>query len=106
MSIVRVPHFSLPFRIVGAAAAVSEQDSVEEIVDCVQAIARCPQGHRVELPDFGVPDQTFRQGGADTTLVQAALARWEPRASAIATAEVEAAVSRVTVETHAGGPGQ
>lgn len=101
---VRIPHLSLPFRIVDGAAAVNEQDSVEEIVDCVEAILRCPQGHRVELPDFGLADQAFAQSGADPQIVEATVNRWEPRTRTIATVNPDAlkdAISRVLVQTDA-----
>ena len=79
MSYPRIPHLALPFRIVDGRAAVTEQDTFEEIRDCVQAIIRTPRGFRLELPDFGVPDQTFHEGGADADEIAAALDRWEPR---------------------------
>lgn len=75
------PRLSLPFRIEGAHAAVNERSSLDEIRDCVQTIIRYPQGSRPELPEFGTPDLAFRQGSADPTLIQQAVARWEPRAS-------------------------
>lgn len=83
----QVPHLALPFRFADTGAVVVDQDSDEEIFYCCEAILRCPQGHRIERPDFGLPDQTFRQGGADPAAVQAALDRWEPRARTAATAD-------------------
>lgn len=84
-----VPHFSLPFRFVGVSphatagvtAAVNEQDSIDEIADCVLAILVCPQGYRVELPQFGVPDPTFSSPRVDTDLIRTLVDRWEPRAA-------------------------
>jgi phage baseplate assembly protein W len=83
-----VPHFSLPFRFVTdptgtAHAAVNEQDSPSDIADCVQAILMCPLGFRLELPDFGVRDQTFGSPGADIDEIQAAIALYEPRADVL-----------------------
>jgi hypothetical protein len=75
-----VPHFSLPFRFATPAAAVSEQDSVDEIGDCVMAVLLCPIGFRVELPPFGSPDPTFERE-IDLDAMAAAIETWEPRAA-------------------------
>ncbi len=80
-----IPHFSLPFRLVfdnmgSLHAAVNEQDSIDDVADCVEAIAICPLGFRPELPDFGLRDQTFSQGGISTEEIQIAISQWEPRA--------------------------
>lgn len=105
MSDIRVPHFSLPFRIVGTAAAVNEQDSRLEIRDCVAAVVRTRQGTRIELPAFGVPDETFTEGGADAPAILAAVERWEPRAAAAAAADNSSLahyVSQIDVDIHGG----
>jgi phage baseplate assembly protein W len=78
-----VPHFSLPFRFASPYAAVSEQDSLDEIADCVYAILVCPVGFRVESPLFGLPDQTFAMPAPDLDEIRAAIEEWEPRASAL-----------------------
>lgn len=85
---VEVPHFALPFRFetdpTGEAhAAVNEQDSPDDIADCVQAILMCPLGFRLELPDFGVRDQTFGSPGANLDDIQAAISLYEPRADVL-----------------------
>jgi phage baseplate assembly protein W len=75
-----IPHFALPFRIDGVrGAVVHEQDSEEEIMDCIETILRFDTGHRPERPEFGIPDQTFAMPEPDVTLVEAALVEWEPR---------------------------
>jgi phage baseplate assembly protein W len=80
-----VPHFSLPFRFGGPPAAVSEQDSVEEIADCCMAILLCPLGYRVELPEFGLPPQTFSTPRPDRDEIRGALEQWEARAATLLT---------------------
>lgn len=85
---VAIPHFAFPFLIVNGSVVVNEQDSTDDVLACVALIASFPIGSRVEKPAFGVPDQTFAQGGADAAVVAAAINRWEPRA----------VVSSVTVE--------
>jgi len=73
-----LPHFSLPFRF-GSSAAVTEQDSIEEIADCVLATMLCPLGFRVELPSYGVADPTFSSPLVDVEELREVVARWEPR---------------------------
>jgi len=47
------PHFDLPFRFLkSGGAVVSEQDSFDDVANCVEAICRTPQGFRVDNPDF------------------------------------------------------
>lgn len=83
---VVTPHFSLPFRFGGlnGAAFVNEQDSEDDLLDCVKCIIAYPQGSRVDSPDFGTPELAFRQTPGETmTLLHEALAQWEPRVDAV-----------------------
>lgn len=80
-----VPHFAIPFRFENGSdgflhAAVNEQDSIEDVTACVEAIVRTPLGYRTEMPDFGIRDQTFTEGMINTDEILVALAQWEPRA--------------------------
>lgn len=75
-------HFALPFRLAGARAAVIEQDTDAEIRQCAAVALMCPQGARLELPSFGLPDPAFRVGGPDLTAIERTLDTWEPRARA------------------------
>lgn len=107
MSDVTTPQFAIPFRFDGATAVVVEQDTDEEIRSCVETVMRYRQGQREELPGFGVVDQTFLQGPTvDLAPYIAAAEKWEPRATALATAEnitIEQLVSEVTVRVESEG---
>lgn len=59
---------------------MTEQDSDDEIMDCVEVLFSTEVGERQEIPDYGIPDMTFRQGGIDENVLTAALSEWEPRA--------------------------
>jgi phage baseplate assembly protein W len=89
-----VPHFSLPFRFATPLAAVSEQDSLDEIADCVYAILICPQGFRVELPLFGQPDPTFTQ--VDLDELREVIESWEERADLLLTSQPDALDELIT----------
>ena len=78
-----VPHFALPFRFANPQVAVSEQDSLDEIADCVYAILVCPIGFRVELPTFGIADPTFAMPAPDLVELREAIETWEERAGVL-----------------------
>lgn len=79
---VQNPHFRLPLQFGGVkgGALVNEQDTGEDIIDCIKAIIAYPIGSRVDMPEFGIPDLLFRQENA-TVLQQVrdAVAEWEVR---------------------------
>ena len=98
-----IPHLAYPLRFTGGTATLNEQDSPADVTDCIAAILTCPLGHRTEQPDFGITEQALRENGADLTEINAAIARWEPRArssSEHATA-VDALVDTIRVTSEA-----
>jgi hypothetical protein len=78
-----IPHLKLPLQLHGTSFMMTEQDSDEEIADCVEAIIRCPVGFREDLPEFGMPEQTFASPSADITAMENAIIAWEPRVQAL-----------------------
>lgn len=89
-----IPHFAVPFKIGvlghGAPTAmVTEQDTAEEILDCVEVVLRYETGFRQEKPEFGIADQTFVEGVPDTRRITQSVNVWEPRAETIITANVD-----------------
>jgi phage baseplate assembly protein W len=97
MAAQRVPHLDYPFRVRRRAATV-EQDTVDEVIDCVYAILATEPGSRLEAPDFGLADQSFRQGGADLVELAAVVKEWEPRADLLTSSDWAELVQRVRVE--------
>jgi hypothetical protein len=99
------PHFSVPFSIRvlghgGPTADVTEQDSPEEILHCVEMVLRYETGYRLEKPEFGTPDMTFSETLPNTDRIFEAIDIWEPRAEPIISAHVDefdALISRVKV---------
>lgn len=86
---VETPHLALPLRFAGinGGALVNEQDSTEDIVDCVKAVLAYPTGSNVATPGFGVPDIPFAQTTAAgiSDGLREAIAQWEPRSGVIVT---------------------
>jgi hypothetical protein len=102
--LARTPHFGLPFRLAGTSFAVTEQDTPEEIGDCVESVLRTPEGSRIDVPAFGHPDDTFTQLGPASGSPEsylAAVEEWEPRSTATGTAEVEDAIERIVIKENA-----
>lgn len=71
-------HFRFPFKFVAGRAAVVPQDSDEEIEQNVRVLLLSHIGERVEVPEFGVQDQTFRERWNETE-VQRAASEWDER---------------------------
>jgi len=85
-----IPHFDYPFRFGPTKhAVVVEQDSIEEIEDCVVAILLTEEGQRIELPEFGVESQLFGVQPLDANEYLHAIIDQEPRAVAIVTSQMD-----------------
>jgi phage baseplate assembly protein W len=81
---VEVPHFAYPFRLVGGAPAVNEQDSLDDVAACVSAALLTSPGDRDERPEYGVSDPTFSVLPMDPDALVAEVQTWEPRARILA----------------------
>lgn len=75
-----IPHLAVPFRIVGQAAAVVEQDTDADVHQNVRVILATKLDGRPVVPRFGISDPTFRYG-VDPEEIRQAVALWEDRAS-------------------------
>lgn len=60
--------------------AYVEQDSPEEIEQCVALLFTTRPGDLPDEPTFGLAEPAFRQGGVTQTDLEATVRRWEPRA--------------------------
>jgi hypothetical protein len=80
-----IPHFDLPFRFgtSGRHAASVEQDSIDDVTNCVETLIRCPIDFRPEVPGYGTPDQTLQMAPVDSEFILSQALRWEPRASVL-----------------------
>jgi phage baseplate assembly protein W len=73
------PHFAYPFRRgSNGKVAVVEQDSTEHIMSCETLIVACPQGFRLDRPEFGIPWPEYRNT-IDPGEITAAMREFEPR---------------------------
>jgi phage baseplate assembly protein W len=85
-----VPHFALPFRVeASGSVAVLDQDSEEEIAQCVGVLMSTTVGERIELPGYGIRSPVFSTMSThDDADMAAAVGKWEPRATALVHSEV------------------
>lgn len=76
-----VPHFQVPFEIAedGSPRCV-EQDSLDDVAQCIEVLLMTPVGSLIELPSYGIPDPMFVEH-LDRPAILGAIDRWEPRAA-------------------------
>ena len=99
------PHFDIPFRFfTNGGAAVVEQDSFEDIANCVEVICRTPYGFRLDNPDFGFPSVELLSQPVLAEDVIETVQNQEPRASLLLTEApdvLDYLIDRITVEISA-----
>lgn len=77
--LVNTPQFRFPMQISAAGEILTvEQDSFEDRVQNAIVCLRYQRGQRTQLPEFGIPDQALRQGGASHREIVESIIRWEP----------------------------
>lgn len=97
---VRIPHFKFPLKLApnGVSLTVVDQDSDDEIIDCIEVLLLTELGERIEDPDYGIPDGAFTENGINETALQAAIIRIEDRAELVLESDaIQDAVQRVRV---------
>lgn len=70
---------AIPMRVQDGRLAVVEQDSDEDVAQCLEAIGRTRRGDRFDQPDMGVDPRTFHERPVDVTQMIETLRRHEPR---------------------------
>lgn len=76
-----VNHLVIPFQYdATGSAAVMEQDTINDVAQCLRVLLSTPTGTRIEQFDYGIPDPTFTSEANIVAQISAAVARWEPRA--------------------------
>lgn len=104
---IDLPHFDLPFRFTGAGpAAVVEQDTDEDVHNCVQAIVRTPIGWRPYVPKFGIDDPTFEVQPVNIRHIEEQILESEPRARTLVSQDIDRfdqLVSNVLIEVSSRG---
>jgi len=84
--------------------AQTEQDSFEDIANCVEAICRTPYGFRLDNPDFGFPSIELLSQPVLSEDVIETVQNQEPRASILMTEApglLDQLIDNITVEISA-----
>lgn len=81
MSRVVTPHFNFPFALSGSSVSVVEQDTIDDIINCVEVALLTHVGYRPEAPRFGVPDFAFLKQPIGRDYILQILQTQEPRAA-------------------------
>jgi hypothetical protein len=76
-----IPHLAWPIRFTDTGQYVTvQQDTDDEVAQCVGVLVSYLRGFRIERPDFGIFDPTFNVQPIDTSDIGKACAIFEARA--------------------------
>lgn len=104
MSRIETPHFDFPFAIHGSSVTVVEQDTLDDITNCITVIILTHVGWRPEAPRFGTPDYTFKKQPIGKDFILQILQAQEPRAALMIQESpdvFDSLIDRILVETGA-----
>lgn len=93
-----VPKLRVPLEMGATGFRTVEQDSLDDVAQCVYAVMATERGSRIEDPDFGITDPTFEQGGMDVGEALLQIGTWEPRANVTIEQDIVDLTDAVTVE--------
>jgi len=90
------PCYDFPYRVDNTGRPVEvEQNTTEEIANCVQVALLTPTGTVDLIPEYGTAPRVFSQLPADTGRLVGQAERCEPRASLLAEQDLDRAVDGV-----------
>lgn len=98
------PHFDLPFRFENGIISVVEQDSYDDVTNCVETILRYRKGFRLldNKANFGIDAPEFEMAPIDINLIFDNILDQEPRARVTVTEEIDrldTLITKIRVET-------
>lgn len=99
MAYPEVPHLKWPLELAGGMLLAVEQDTIDDVEQCVHVLRTTPLGSRPLAPEVGATDPTFV--GADAADLEARLTDpefGEPRADVTVTVEGDGPEQTVSVQ--------
>ena len=79
-----IPHFDYPFAFdTSSHAAEVEQDTIDDVANCISVAFMTEAGTRLEVPTFGVPGQVFEIQPLDLQTLINSIEEWESRADTV-----------------------
>jgi hypothetical protein len=94
------PHFDLPFKMGKSGTVVQEQDSIDDIANCVVAILITHFAWRDEAPTFGTVDLAMRKMPIGSDEIMTLIGTQEPRAILVVEEhpdQVDSLVARINI---------
>lgn len=84
-------HFDYPFSFSSLTkhATEVEQDSIDDVINCVEVAILTDYGSRPEVPGYGLPDQVFDTLPLNLDDIATTVEGLEPRASLLLTQEID-----------------
>lgn len=78
----KIPVMAWPPRMnaQGTAWEMVEQDSTDEVAQCVGFLFTCQPGQLIDEPTMGLVDPSFEENGVTAADLENVVQRWEPRA--------------------------
>jgi phage baseplate assembly protein W len=92
--------FKWSMQLASGSLATVEQDSDEDVVQCLKAILMHRPGDRPDIPEMGIHDPTFGEQPLDLSAMHEVLRRHEPRVDVLVQQQpntIEALVAEVSV---------
>lgn len=86
-----IEHFNFPFKFSTLTKHVDvvDQDSIDDVGNCVMVALSTQFGSRVEVPTFGVPDQVFQLQPLTLETIISSVLEWESRADLVMNQETD-----------------
>lgn len=83
MKTPETPQPQWPFQLNPQQTAIKfvEQDTPQEIAQCVAFVLTTQPGELVTAPQMGLPDPTFKENGVSEDELEEVIHQWEPRAT-------------------------
>lgn len=100
-----IPQLAFPFRVSNGKVATVEQNSIEDVKQCVLACLSTPKGSRPDDPEYGIDAGLFTKQTPNLSIapILATVEEAEPRAKLLGSVELEGLVRRVLVGVEAVG---
>lgn len=78
---IDTPEFKLPFMFTDDGSVLEvEQDSDQDVQQDAYVLCSYEPGQLTAVPEYGLPSQVFKVGGADLDVIQALIEQWDDRA--------------------------
>jgi phage baseplate assembly protein W len=93
-----IPKLKVPLQMGVNGLATVEQDSVDDVAQCVYMLLATPRGERLEETDYGVEEIAWDGFPVDLDEWLTQITIWEPRATIETQDQLEGLLERLTID--------